>query len=357
MLFGEVEVTRQRYRCRSCRGGFYAPNRFFDTLGERRLGEKVFEFALQLAAHVPYDQVCVLLQRLLDVRLSDSHLQREMVARGLEESARQGQVAHDQAAFRGVPEPQPPSVSRGRQYVEMDGCHVHKWHQKAGFELKVGELFTDPILTESGKRHWIEHKEYVGFAGSSAEFGERLYGCAQRWGTDEAEELYLLGDGADWIKTLWSDYFPHAQFILDWWHVQKAVWKTVRSVVRDRGERGKWAERITSALFDGQVAEALGIIGELPAQGAEEEESRDRLLGYLRRNAPGLVYYRVVQEQGIHIGSGVVENACMDTIGRRFKHRGMGWSPHGAEALLCLRILHLNGRWGDYWSQRHPKAA
>ena len=133
--------------------------------------------------------------------------------------------------------------------------------------------------------------------------------------------------------------------------------KTVRCVSGDQEERVKWGERITSALFDGKVAEALRLIAALPAKRAKESESRDSLLGYLWQNSAGLPNYRVVQEQGIHIGSGVIENACMDTVGRRFKHRGMSWTFHGAEALLCLRLLHLNDRWDQYWSREHPKAA
>jgi len=47
----------------------------------------------------------------------------------------------------------------------------------------------------------------------------------------------------------------------------------------------------------------------------------------------------------------------MDTVGRRMKHRGMGWTERGADAILCLRLLHLNGHWDDYWDREHPRQA
>ena len=64
-----------------------------------------------------------------------------------------------------------------------------------------------------------------------------------------------------------------------------------------------------------------------------------------------------MKAQGVHIGSGVIENTCMDTVGRRMKHRGMGWTDRGAEAILCLRLLHLNGQWDDYRDREHPRQA
>jgi len=240
-LCGTVSITRQRYRCPGCGGGFYARSRFFDSFGHRLITETVWSFALQLAVYLPYEQTCRRMAELLRVELSPAWLQRELVARGCAESEHQGEAAHNQATFRSLPDPSPPSVSLGRQYVEMDGCFVHRWRQKASFELKVGNVFSDPILVENGTRKWIEHKEYVGYFGDSETFGERLFSCGERWGVSDAEELYVLGDGASWIRSLHSQYFPHGQLILDWWHLQKAVRTTLGSLVPEESERQRTA--------------------------------------------------------------------------------------------------------------------
>ncbi|HOS93219.1 MAG TPA: ISKra4 family transposase [Armatimonadota bacterium] len=352
-LCGQVRIQRPRYRCRRCQASFYAPQRFLDTLGGRRVGPKLLELATQLALYVPYSQASHLLGECLGVSVTGTTLRRDLVQRGEEESWRQGEQAHDCASFRYEAAPGAPSTARNRQYVEMDGCFVHQWHKKSGFELKVGEMFSDPILTESKKRHWISRKQYVAHSGSAEAFGERLYAATQPWGLDDAEELYVLGDGASWIKSLWSQYYPHAEFIVDWWHVQNAVWRAVRSLIRDENSRKQWGRRITALLFDGQCQAALSAVERLPASTPQQIETRQNLSHYLDQNREGLHNYRAVQAQGIQIGSGVIEDACMDVVGRRFKHRGMSWSPRGAEALLCLRTLHLNGQWHHY---RHPDA-
>lgn len=357
-LCGRVEADRQRYRCRGCGRSFYAPNAFLDSLGQGVVTEEVWQVVLQLALYTPYGQACALVEKLAGIAISPAALQGEMVSRGMAESEYQGQRAHDQATFRSLPDPAPPSVSSGRRYVEMDGCFVHKWRQKASFELKVGTVFTDPILRESRKRKWVEHKEYVGYFGDSETFGERLFSCGERWRLSEAEELYVLGDGASWIRSLHSEYFPHGQLLLDWWHVQKAVWVTVCSVIADEVERRRRGRAVTSALYEGDVGRALRLIEQLPATTSKRQESRAALAHYIRSNRHAIPNYEATKAQGIHIGSGVIENTCMDTVGRRMKHRGMGWTERGAEAMLCLRLIHLNGQWDEYWErQAQPRAA
>lgn len=319
--------------------------------------EEVWRLALQLALYLPYAQASDLLERMDVGTVSATSLHREVVNRGNEESARQGQRSHDEAIFRSSPDPRPPSVSLGRQYVEMDGCFVHKWRQRANFELKVGNVFRAPILIENGTRTWIPHKEYVGYFGDSERFGERLFSFAERWSISEAEELYVLGDGASWIRSLHSQYFPHGQLILDWWHVQNAAWKAVGSLVSDECDRRRWGQMLTGSLFAGEVDQALRTIEELPATTANREEKRAGLARYIRSNRRWIPNYQATKDQGIHIGSGVIENTCMDTVGRRMKHRGMGWTDHGAEAMLCLRLIHLNGQWDHYWNTQHPARA
>jgi hypothetical protein len=356
-LCGPVEMERPRYRCPGCDKSFYAPNAFYDSLGTRSVTEGVWNIGLQLGVHVPYARTSQLLERFFGVKVSAAALHGEMVTRGMFESERVGKSAHDQATFRSLPDPAPPSVSSCRRYVEMDGCYVHRWCQKGSFELKVGSVFRDPVLEENRNRKWIEHKEYVGYFGDSETFGERLFSCGERWGISEAEELYVLGDGASWIRSLHSQYFPHGQLILDWWHVQKAVRTTVRSVVSNESQRQGYGDAITSALYEGDVDRALKMIEQLPRSTAKRREESAALKHYLHSNRHAIPNYGATKEQGIHIGSGVIENTCMDTVGRRMKHRGMGWTDHGAEAILSLRFIHLNGQWDDYWAREHPAQA
>ena len=56
-------------------------------------------------------------------------------------------------------------------------------------------------------------------------------------------------------------------------------------------------------------------------------------------------------------GSGSVEKTVDITVARRFKKRGMSWYKGGANPLIKLRLLKLNGEWDEYWQERKKELA
>src|SRR5204862_787676 len=48
---------------------------------------------------------------------------------------------------------------------------------------------------------------------------------------------------------------------------------------------------------------------------------------------------------GYPIGSGVAEGACRHLVKDRMEQTGMRWTVEGAQSLLHLRALYLNGNW------------
>lgn len=51
---------------------------------------------------------------------------------------------------------------------------------------------------------------------------------------------------------------------------------------------------------------------------------------------------------GYPIGSGVAEGACRHLVKDRMERTGMRWTVHGAQSLLHLRAIYLNGDWSAY---------
>jgi hypothetical protein len=54
------------------------------------------------------------------------------------------------------------------------------------------------------------------------------------------------------------------------------------------------------------------------------------------------------------VGSGRVEKACDNVIGKRQQHKAMSWSKLGSRSLAILKMVELNSRWFDIWV---PKTA
>lgn len=85
------------------------------------------------------------------------------------------------------------------------------------------------------------------------------------------------------------------------------------------------------------------------------EGSRSKDSDKVRRIAEVMDYVRSNQDWIENIpkvngyGSGPVEKTVDITVARRFKRRGMSWYKGGANTLLRLRLLKLNGEWDNYW--------
>ena len=53
--------------------------------------------------------------------------------------------------------------------------------------------------------------------------------------------------------------------------------------------------------------------------------------------------------KGYPIGSGVIEGTCRSFIKDRMELSGMRWTKEGAESMLELRSVKVNGCWNRYW--------
>ena len=62
--------------------------------------------------------------------------------------------------------------------------------------------------------------------------------------------------------------------------------------------------------------------------------------------------YQQYFEQGLFVGSGVIEAACRTIVGQRMKHSGMEWTVRGANAIAALRCVIQSNRFEEFWEQR-----
>jgi len=58
---------------------------------------------------------------------------------------------------------------------------------------------------------------------------------------------------------------------------------------------------------------------------------------------------------GYPIASGVIEGACHHFVKDRMEGAGMRWELEGAQAMLSLRAIYLNGQWDDFITYRIAK--
>ena len=88
----------------------------------------------------------------------------------------------------------------------------------------------------------------------------------------------------------------------------------------------------------------------------KSQEEMRKIIGYFEQNRAQMAYARY-RAEGYPIGSGVAEAAGKTLIQDRMEQTGMRWKEHGAEALLKLRAVFLNGHWDNFWTFYQRQAA
>jgi hypothetical protein len=73
------------------------------------------------------------------------------------------------------------------------------------------------------------------------------------------------------------------------------------------------------------------------------------VINYLDNNRTRMHYDHYLKA-GFPIGSGAVESSCKQLVVTRMEGSGMRWSMNGAQAMLKLRSVYLNGDWQRYWT-------
>ena len=103
---------------------------------------------------------------------------------------------------------------------------------------------------------------------------------------------------------------------------------------------GRWRELVQS-LPD----ERKAMRSPAKRQAVQELET------YLGNQGERLAYDRF-RAAGYDIGSGRVESACKHVVAVRMKRSGMIWSDDGAQDILSLRAVRLNGEWDRFWATK-----
>jgi hypothetical protein len=185
-------------------------------------------------------------------------------------------------------------------------------------------------------------------------FGPRIRRWAGRLGIREAAAVSVLGDGADWIWKQAAKQLPGAQGLLDIYHASEHLAGCARVLYGEGAAAGPaWVEQGRQALL---TAGAAGVQEHLAAAraGARSAPKRRALAEaarYFARRADYLGYAGRLA-QGQSIGSGLVEGACKQVIGRRMKQTGARWRVRRANRMATLCCTFHSDTWAPYWASR-----
>jgi hypothetical protein len=164
--------------------------------------------------------------------------------------------------------------------------------------------------------------------------------------------ITVLGDGAEWIWDHAKVQFPGAFGVLDIYHVSTYISDAAKAMFGEGTPEAKtWLHQCRQALL------ADGWFGICEFAGAtlatentpERQEAIEGLTSYWAKHTEHL-NYRLRLHQGKSIGSGMVEGAAKNLIGKRMKQTGARWKVENANKMAELCCLNYSSQWSAYWS-------
>jgi hypothetical protein len=326
-------VTRRYFCCPNCcLGGYFVD----DHLGlDARLSAHAERMITLAGVSQSFRQGCLLLENLAGWTTCHEVI-RQVCYRQSEQLAEQREVAS--------PEVEPFRKANGQMEFQTDATTVNTlggWR-----DMKIGifakRLPGQPATPEQWNKRKVPTPT-ARFAFAAIEeidvFARRWWPWAEQLGLGE-ETLSVLGDGADWIWDHSELQFANWRGTLDIYHSGEWLAKAARAGCGEgTPEAARWLlESRLALLKDGYVGLCDYVYQSaawIPDR-AGLETALPAVLNYFCGQQERL-NYALRLRRGQPIGSGMIEGACKQMIGRRMKQTGAQWDVENANhmALLC----------------------
>ncbi len=329
-----------------------------------QLTPALHEDLVRLSTRLPFRQAVDELARLKHVTTTEATVRRQTEAAGAAyvawQTAEVERIAHTLPA---------PAVGPVRQLVSPDGAMVPLVHGEWA-EVKtvaLGEI--QPPVIEKGEA--VVHTTALSYFSRLAEaetFTHLATVETQRRGTERAEIVCAVSDGAEWIQGFFDVQCHAAVRILDFYHAAGYVAQVGQAHLGEGTPAFQdWLKTTLQELKQGSPDHVLQTLCEIQQQlqgGSAAPESLDRVrtaIQYLETRRPHLEYARF-QAAGYPIGSGSVESGNKLVVEARLKGAGMHWARAHVDPMRALRDGLCSERWDEDWPQiarqlRHQQQA
>ncbi len=384
-IFGKVSYERP-YFYQTKEGGTIPLDAKL-SLGSDCYSDLVRETTEYLGVDVTYAKVQGVFARILGQSISKNAIQ-DMVAEDAQDVVAyyaqkatppveaEGQILVAQADGKGVPmvreEPAPAKVrlGKGEKHTKkkeaiVTALYTIEPNPRTPEDVVASIFHKDEQSTSQKERRTPtqpHHKQvWATLAGKDTAL-ERLAGQIALRDREHIQHRLALTDGAESLQNRVLDYCPGFTLILDFIHANEYLWKVGNSLFSEKDpQRVAWVEARTRQILSGHTEQLIAELRTLalaPTTHKAQQEQLDKTANYFERNLPYMAYHLYLKE-GWPIASGVIEGACRHVVKDRFELSGMRWTHAGAEDLLRLRVVAINGDWDDYHHfrkrQRHQR--
>lgn len=344
---GWLTVTRAYFTCPACDLGAYALDRRLGIVG--MLSCQARRVLCWTGGRMAFAQAAEALEQLGGWTVSDETIRQACQAEAAAIAAWRPTAEAAVADFR---------AAEGLPEFQTDAAKVNTdtgWR-----DVKIGIFAKRPAGEPASAAEW-ESRELppptarVAFAAieTSERFGARWWPWAERLGLSDPSRLSVLADGAEWIWDQVASQFPGAAGLIDIYHASEHLSDAGKALFGAGTEAAAaWLETVRQRLLsDGwwglceQIGQALVDRPEAACQAA-----MDGLTTYFSKHLGRLNYAHRLQT-GRPIGSGMVEGAAKNLIGKRLKQTGARWKVGNVPKIGELCCLTYSDGWSRYWDQ------
>jgi len=134
--------------------------------------------------------------------------------------------------------------------------------------------------------------------------------------------------------------------ILDIIHVSEYVWDAANALFNESSKlRQDWVKKMFEDLLDSKTEKVIKDLKNIRNK-LELEPNKvsqiDKTITYFS-NHKGKMNYKLFLEKGYPVSSALAESTCKHLVKDRMEKSGMRWSSQGAQNMLDLRAVNING--------------
>ena len=244
-----------------------------------------------------------------------------------------GGLVTKQTVMRKIREAAPAAASVVRKKVAVLHVDADEDHVK----LQSGDSRIVPLVSvyegieRNGKRGICKNVFHCSEFGKKTEdlWEEVLTEMERRYDLTDTK-IYLHGDGAPWIKA-GLEWLPNSRFVLDRYHVNKALKSAVSGIERKSGCQYEY--HLRQALNEGNRDYFCSVRDALLIRWPEREKTILEATNYLLSNFDAIYIYTTDPEAR---KGGATEPHVSHVLSSRLSSRPVGWSPKTLKKLVPI---------------------
>jgi hypothetical protein len=347
---GHIAVPRRYYACRHCKTKQVPWEKWAGVNLKHRVTPHAQRMIVLAGSGCSFDEASTKLKELCHIQPSNDVVRAICDEEG-------GEI---QKWMNSSPEPQKAfSAAKGVVEFSTDGLKINTvtgWR-----EIRLSVMSKREPVTPAPPEKWDDRPldpptarmAVCGIApcGHIGASWERL---AKVLGLPKDQALSVIADGARWIRDQAAKRSTgkDVQWVVDIYHVMLYLFAAAGSLGVEAAKQ--WVGlRVVELIEMGgpKFIEHLRATGPPDATPATTE-AWEKLLHYLTENRDSLWYGNRMQE-GLPIGSGLIEGGGKNTLGKRLKINIARWRVRRAERMGAIRCLQYSGMWEAYWESKH----